>query len=49
MCCMLDWRSLPPPRLPHFRSRLLCFPELLTEFVQFGDLNKEIGRITCEN
>ena len=49
MCCMLNWRSFPPLRLPHSPSRLLCFPEPLTEFVQFGDLNKEIGRITGEN
>jgi hypothetical protein len=49
MCCVLDWRSFPPLRLPHSPSRLLCFPEPLTEFVQFGDLNKEIGRIIGEN
>jgi hypothetical protein len=49
MCGVLNWRSFPPLRLPHSPSRLLCFPELLTEFVQFGDLNKEIGRITREN
>ena len=46
---MLNWHSFPPLRLPHSPSRLLCFPELLTEFVQFGDLNKEIGRIIGEN
>jgi hypothetical protein len=33
MCCVLDWRSFPPLRLPHSPSRLLCFPEPLTEFV----------------
>jgi hypothetical protein len=49
MCCVLNWHSFPPLRLPHSPSRLLCFRELLTEFVQFGDLNKEIGRITGEN
>jgi hypothetical protein len=27
----------------------LRLPELLTEFAQFGDLNKEIGRIIGEN
>jgi hypothetical protein len=48
-CCVLNWRSFPPLRLPHSPSRLLCFPELLTEFVQFGDLNKETGRIIGEN
>jgi hypothetical protein len=30
-------------------ERLFRFPESLTEFVQFGDLNKEIGRIIGEN
>jgi hypothetical protein len=30
-------------------GRLQRFPELLTEFVQLGDLNKEIGRVTGEN
>ncbi len=49
MCRVLNWHSFPPLRLPHSPSRLLCFRELLTEFVQFGDLNKEIGRITGEN
>ena len=49
MCCVLNWRSFPPLRLPHSPSGLLCFPEPLTEFVQFGDLNKEIGRIIGEN
>jgi hypothetical protein len=29
--------------LPHFLGRLLRFPELFTEFVQFGNLQKEIG------
>jgi hypothetical protein len=38
-----------PLRLPHFQVRLFCFSELLTEFVQFGDSNKEIGLITGEN
>ena len=33
MCCVLNWRSFPPIRLPHSPSRLLCFPEPLTEFV----------------
>jgi hypothetical protein len=46
---VLDGRSFPPLRLPHFPGRLLRFPELFTELVQFGDLNKEIGRITGEN
>jgi hypothetical protein len=50
MCRALNWRSfLRPLRLPHFLGRLFCFPEPLTELVQFGDLNKEIGRITGEN
>jgi len=45
----LNWCSFPPLRLPHFLGRLLRFPEPLTELVQFGNLNKEIGRITGEN
>jgi hypothetical protein len=49
MCRVLDWRSFPPLRLPHFPGSLLRFPEPLTELVQFGNLNKEIGRITGEN
>jgi hypothetical protein len=49
MCCVLDWRSFPPLRLPQFLGRLLRFPEPLTELVQFGNLNKEIGRIAGEN
>ena len=45
----LNWRSFPPLRLPHFLGRLLRFPEPLTELAQFGNLNKEIGRIAGEN
>jgi|SRR5450631_1551205 len=43
MCRALNWRSFPLLRLPHFLSRLFRFPVPLTEFVQFGNLKKEIG------
>jgi hypothetical protein len=49
MCSALNRRSLPSPQLPHFLGRLFRFPEPLTEFIQFGNLNKEIGGITGEN
>jgi hypothetical protein len=49
MGSVLNQRSFPPLRLPHFPGRLLRFPESLAELVQFGNLNKEIGRITGEN
>jgi hypothetical protein len=48
MCRALNWRSFPSPRLP-LLGGLFCFPEPFTEFIQFGNLNKEIGRITGEN
>jgi hypothetical protein len=43
MCRVLNWRSFPRLRLPHFLGRLFRFPKPLTEFVQFGNLKKEIG------
>jgi hypothetical protein len=49
MCCVLNWRSFPPLRLPYFPGRLLCLSEPRTEFVQFGYLNKEIGGVAGEN
>jgi len=35
--------------VPRSLGRLQRFPELLTEFVQFGDLNTDIGLIIVEN
>src|SRR5216683_7082635 len=49
MCSALNRRSFPLLRLPHFLGRLFGFPEPLSELVQFGNLNEEIGRIIGEN
>ena len=46
---VLTWRSFSPLPPSHFPGRLFRFPDPLTEFVQFGDLNKEIDRIIVEN
>jgi hypothetical protein len=46
---VLKWCSFSPLRPSHFLGRLFRFPDPLTELVQFGDLNKEIGRIIGEN
>jgi hypothetical protein len=46
---VLKWRSFSPLRPSHFLGRLFRFPDPLTKFVQFGNLNQEIGRIIGEN
>jgi hypothetical protein len=46
---VLKWRSFSLLRPSQFLGRLFRFPDPLTEFIQFGDLNKEIGRIIGEN